>query len=269
MPHRLAERRSLPADRIGQHLGVSEEDVAHEDAGDDHQREPERPVHRGSQHDHADAGGDEIARSGDAGPNRDVVLEHEEIQAGSGPERRQDPVVPGDSAARARLEQRKRERGEKHRERKMDEAGLVGIDDHVQPGDVGQQERNVGRDVELEQRPDERQSDDETPLPAVGSTASGIDLRDELVEVGGIALRLRQDDILLEPVRMCTPPRRVGREGPSCPVTRTAAPNSANRHVRGAPPATAFRRQAYRMRSLDTEPVRPPDGADRLSPISG
>ena len=198
VPHRLSERRSLPADRIGQHLGVSEEDVAHEDAGDDHQREPERPVHRGPQHDHADARGNEVARSRDPGPNRDIVLEHEEIETGSGPERRQDPVVPGDSAAGARLEQRKCERGEKHRERKMDEAGLIGIDDHVEPGDVGQQERNVRRDVELEQRPDERQSDDETSLPAIGIAASGIDLRHQIAYAGRVAARLCQGHSLPE-----------------------------------------------------------------------
>ena len=266
VPHRLAERRALPADRVRQQLGVPEEDVEHEHARDHHEGKPERAVHRGAQHDHPHAGGDEVARPRDPRPHRDVVLEHEEVQAGRGPERGQDPVVPRNRAARTGLEQRKRECGEEHREREVDEPGLVRVDDDVEPGDVGQPERDVRRDVELEQGPDERQPDDETSLPAFGIAAAGIDLRDEIVDAGGVALRLRQGDFLPEPVRTFRPLRRGGREGRSRHVTRTAAPKSASRHPRGAPPATALVRPAPDA-SIRFEPVRPSDRTDISSPV--
>ena len=198
VPHRLADGSALPPDRVRQPLQVAEEDVEHEDARDHHQGQAEGPVHRDPQHHHPQDTRGDVGRAGDPRAQRDVVLEHQQVEARRSAERGEHPVVPGDAVPGAAPPQGVGEGGEGQTEGEVEKAGLVGVDGDVDPQDFGQGEGQVRSDVELEERPREGDPDDEAPLPPGGVAGPDVDTRDE------VAHFLRTDFFL----RQCSPPAR-------------------------------------------------------------
>ena len=176
---RLAERRALPLQHVRQPVGIAEEHVGHEDAADDQQRQAQRAVDR--------------ERPSTIRPTVDVVrsvlvgrparsassaLNSPQVEAAHHAGETKDPVVPRDPVARTRLGQRKGQRGEKQAEGEMElPRSACCRPTEGEAGDFLQPERHRRGDVELEQRPDEGERDDELAGEAGRLPSAGVRCR--------------------------------------------------------------------------------------------
>ena len=206
MPQRLAERRPLPLDDLRNEIPVAKEGVHHEHGGNDHQRQAERPVCRGQDHNEADDRHHLVRGDRNARTVGDTVTCKDQIQTRRHAGETQHPVIPGDVIARTRLEQRERRRREEHGERQMNGAALIGIQCEVDARQLGEQEREIRGVVDLEERPQQGDPCDHLALPVCWITCAGIYLGDHLGR--SIHVRRRRGSLAF-----------VGHQTPSQPQT--------------------------------------------------
>src|SRR5690606_28891523 len=89
MPHGLAIGSTLALDGVGDESLVAKQDVAHEYASDDTEREAERAARAGTEGGRAAGGPNQVPVSRQAGPAGDLVLEHAGVEPRADPRGRQ------------------------------------------------------------------------------------------------------------------------------------------------------------------------------------
>ena len=183
MPHGLAVGRALPLNDLGNERLVTEKDVGEEDAGDDHERQAERPVGRNQHDDQSDRGDHQIPCRRQTGAIGNRFLEKHQIETGNDAKKPQNPVIPGDVTARARLEQGIGHAGQEQRKGEMNRARGIRIERYVDARQIGQQEGNVGGVVELKQRPDKRKRCHENADRALWIARARVALCHQLLKV--------------------------------------------------------------------------------------
>ena len=188
VPHGLAVGGAFPADGVRQHFRVAEEDVQDEHGGHDQQGKAQCPVNRDSQHQHADGRHHQVPGGGQPRPQRDLVAEYHDVEAGHDPKCGDHPVVPGNGMPGTGLEQRKGQGSQQQREGKVHQSG-VGVGHHqADAGPFGEQEWQVGCDVQLEYRPGEGDHRNQVALPADRVARSRIHGRGQFVGALGLLL---------------------------------------------------------------------------------
>ena len=93
-------------DRLWHERHMAEENVKHKDAGDDDQRQPQRPVDGDSQGHHTDRGNGDVSGGRQASTTGDALLKPEQIQTTHRGDGCQNPVVDRHSVAWTGLEKR-------------------------------------------------------------------------------------------------------------------------------------------------------------------
>ncbi len=173
-PHLRGDARQGGA-LVGEQAGQPRagEDVDQHDRGDRGQCRADGAPRGLQQQDDADHRHDHVGRGRQAGALRQLAVEHQEVAGGRDAEARQHPVGHRHAVARRAPQRRKAGEGQEEGEGEMDDARLAVVE-HADIEQVGQ-----GRCVpELEQRPAERDGEDQASRQAGGLAAAGIRLRD-------------------------------------------------------------------------------------------
>ena len=201
------QRRALVAHHARQ-PGAGK-DIDQHQGGDDGERRSDRAARGLQQQHHADDRDHDVRRRRQARPQRDFVVEHQEVHRRRNAERRQDPVGDRDAVARRPFQRRKGGEGQQEGERQMDDARLA-VGDHAEIELVGQR-RGV---PELEQRPGQRDRENVLLFEAGRLAAPGIGFGDHLPPALPAPARVSMLSVIASPPQARKLPKKKGRHAP-------------------------------------------------------